>query len=77
MIEEKTDGIIKSLSDECERLQKENRLLRDKLSVAIEGLEVLFSDGYPDPHGEPGLLCYQCGNKLGLEDIDGGYNDRI
>ncbi len=45
MIEEKTDGIIKSLSDECERLQKENRLLRDKLSVAIEGLEVLFSDG--------------------------------
>ena len=40
-------------------------------------MEVLFSDGYPDPHGEPGLLCYQCGNKLGLEDIDGGYNDRI
>tara|TARA_R100001530_G_C4181480_1_gene119541 strand:+ start:104 stop:286 length:183 start_codon:yes stop_codon:yes gene_type:complete len=40
-------------------------------------MEVLFSDGYPNPYGEPGLLCYQCGNKLGLEDIDGGYDDRI
>tara|TARA_R100000808_G_C2140385_1_gene148213 strand:+ start:962 stop:1144 length:183 start_codon:yes stop_codon:yes gene_type:complete len=40
-------------------------------------MEVLFSDGYPDPHGEPGLLCYQCGNKIGIEDMDGGYDDRI
>tara|TARA_Y100001938_G_scaffold138809_1_gene204832 strand:+ start:86 stop:322 length:237 start_codon:yes stop_codon:yes gene_type:complete len=43
--DEKIDGIIKCLSDECERLKKENTLLKNKLSVAIEGLEVLFSDG--------------------------------
>ena len=40
-------------------------------------IEVEFSNGYAAPEGIPGLLCYQCGNKLGLEDIDGGYNDRI
>ena len=40
-------------------------------------IEVLFSDGYPDPHGEPGLLCYQCGNKLGVEDMEGEFYDTI
>ena len=47
MIEEKSTltSVIKGLTSECEKLHKENKLLNDKLSIAIEGLEVLFSDG--------------------------------
>ena len=47
MIEEKSTltSVIKGLTAECEKLHKENKLLNDKLSIAIEGLEVLFSDG--------------------------------
>ena len=38
-------SVIESLTSECERLHKENKVLKDKLSVAIEGLKVLVSDG--------------------------------
>ena len=34
-------------------------------------IEVLFSDGYPDPHGEPGLLCFHCHYMLSGEELDG------
>ena len=45
MINEKPDGIIKGLSDECERLQKENKALKKKLSIALEGFDVIISMG--------------------------------
>ena len=31
--------------------------------------EVEFSDGYAAPDGEPGLLCHECGHKIGLDDL--------
>lgn len=37
--------LLESLIEENKRLSKANKLLSDKLSVAIEGLEVLFSAG--------------------------------
>ena len=43
MIEEKKIGIIKGLTTECERFQKENRVLKQKLSIALDGLEVIIS----------------------------------
>ncbi len=45
MINEKPNGIIKGLSDECERLQKENKALKKKLSIALEGFDVIISMG--------------------------------
>ena len=32
--------------------------------------EVEFSDGYAAPDGEPGLLCHECGHKIGLDDME-------
>ena len=37
--------ILQTLVLEIERLKKENNILSTKLSIAIEGLEVLKSDG--------------------------------
>ena len=37
--------VLKTLVLEIERLKKENNILSTKLSIAIEGLEVLKSDG--------------------------------
>ena len=37
--------ILQTLALEIERLKKENNILSTKLSIAIEGLEVLKSDG--------------------------------
>jgi len=45
MINQKPTGIIKGLSDECERLQKENKVLKKKLSIALEGFDVIISMG--------------------------------
>ena len=42
---QKTTGVFMELVNQCERLNKENKVLKNKLSVAIEGLEVLLSDG--------------------------------
>ena len=46
-MEEKSTLIsaMEGLVAECERLKKENKSLKLKLSVAIEGLEVLLCDG--------------------------------
>ena len=37
--------VLKTLVLEIEKLKKENNILSTKLSIAIEGLEVLKSDG--------------------------------
>ena len=37
--------ILQTLALEIEKLKKENNILSTKLSIAIEGLEVLKSDG--------------------------------
>ena len=38
-------SVIKGLTAECEKLHKENKVLKAKLSVAREALEVLLCDG--------------------------------
>ena len=39
--------------------------------------EVEFSKGHAAPDGEPGLLCHECGYRIGLDDIMEEYEDGI
>ena len=32
--------------------------------------EVEFSDGTVKPDGEPGMMCFECGTKLTIDNID-------
>ena len=47
MIEGKSTliSVIEGLTAECEKTHKENKVLKEQLSIAKEGLKVLFSDG--------------------------------
>ena len=45
MINRKPEGFIKGLSIEYERLCKENKALKKKLYIALEGFDVIISMG--------------------------------
>ena len=45
MEERDANHVFMELARECERLTKENKILNQKLSVALQGLKALESDG--------------------------------